>query len=143
MSDSSSTFIVSESLFPIKSHGEYYLKVPFRVLVESTSRVHPCQISSGLSANLISSAGGPHFALFTQFSLIVPVLVFVSQKGFSYIGMFRPIRVDHTNCIQVAIQTHSFIVLCRLCGLPAKEIQSVIEVCVCVYVLWVRDSGGW
>ena len=25
------------------------------------------------------------------------------------IGMFRPIRVDHTNCLQVAIKTHSFI----------------------------------
>jgi hypothetical protein len=23
------------------------------------------------------------------------------------IGMFRPIRVDHTNCLQVAIKTHS------------------------------------
>ena len=23
--------------------------------------------------------------------------------------MFRPIRVDHTNCLQVAIKTHSFI----------------------------------
>jgi hypothetical protein len=32
----SSTFIdtVSESLFPIRSHGKYYLKVPLRVLVE-------------------------------------------------------------------------------------------------------------
>ena len=37
----SSTFIVSESLFPIRSHGEYYLKVLLRVLVESTSRVSP------------------------------------------------------------------------------------------------------
>ena len=35
----SSSFIVSESLFPIRSHGEYYLKVPLQVLVESTSRV--------------------------------------------------------------------------------------------------------
>jgi hypothetical protein len=25
------------------------------------------------------------------------------------IGMFRPIRVVHTNCLQVAIKTHSFI----------------------------------
>jgi hypothetical protein len=25
------------------------------------------------------------------------------------IGMFRPIRVDHTNCLQVAVKTHSFI----------------------------------
>ncbi len=25
------------------------------------------------------------------------------------IGMFRPIRVDHTNCLQVAIKTHSFV----------------------------------
>jgi hypothetical protein len=25
------------------------------------------------------------------------------------IGMFRPIRMDHTNCLQVAIKTHSFI----------------------------------
>jgi hypothetical protein len=24
-------------------------------------------------------------------------------------GMFRPIRVEHTNCLQVAIKTHSFI----------------------------------
>jgi hypothetical protein len=24
------------------------------------------------------------------------------------IGMFRPIRVDHTNCLRVAIKTHSF-----------------------------------
>jgi hypothetical protein len=24
------------------------------------------------------------------------------------IGMFRPIRVDHTNCLQVDIKTHSF-----------------------------------
>ena len=36
-----STFIVSESLFPTRSHGEYYLKVPLWVLVESTSRVSP------------------------------------------------------------------------------------------------------
>ncbi len=27
------------------------------------------------------------------------------------IGMFRSIRVDHTNCLQVAIKTHSFILL--------------------------------
>ncbi len=25
------------------------------------------------------------------------------------IGMFRPIRVDHTNCLQVAIKTHSIL----------------------------------
>ncbi len=37
----SSIFVVSESLFPIRSHGEYNLKVPLRVLVESTSRVSP------------------------------------------------------------------------------------------------------
>jgi hypothetical protein len=47
MSDSSCTrqrarsSTVSESLFPIRSHGEYYLKVPLRVFVESTSRVSP------------------------------------------------------------------------------------------------------
>jgi hypothetical protein len=28
-------------------------------------------------------------------------------RGFQ-IGMFRPIRVDHTNCLQVVIKTHSF-----------------------------------
>jgi hypothetical protein len=27
------------------------------------------------------------------------------------IGMFRPIRLDHTNCLQVAIKTHSFILI--------------------------------
>ncbi len=26
------------------------------------------------------------------------------------IGMFRPIRVDHTNCLQVDTKTHSFII---------------------------------
>ncbi len=26
------------------------------------------------------------------------------------IGMFRPIRVDHNNCLQVTIKTHSFII---------------------------------
>jgi hypothetical protein len=30
------------------------------------------------------------------------------------IGMFRPIRVDHTNCLQVAIKTSSWIALGRL-----------------------------
>ncbi len=29
------------------------------------------------------------------------------NRGFQ-IGAFRPIRVDHTNCLQVAIKTHSF-----------------------------------
>jgi hypothetical protein len=34
-------YFVFESLFPITCHGEYYLKVPLRVLVQSTSRVSP------------------------------------------------------------------------------------------------------
>jgi hypothetical protein len=44
----SSTFIVSESLFPIRSHGEYYLKVPLRVLVEFSNPVSPlwCNMST-------------------------------------------------------------------------------------------------
>ena len=29
------------------------------------------------------------------------------------IGMFWPIRVDHTNCLQVAIKTHSIYILQR------------------------------
>jgi hypothetical protein len=32
------------------------------------------------------------------------------SRGFQ-IGMFRPIRVDHTNCLQVAIKTHSLILM--------------------------------
>jgi len=36
-------------------------------------------------------------------------------------GMFRPIRVDHTNCLQVAIKTHSF------------WITQVGAVCLCLY----------
>ena len=35
------------------------------------------------------------------------------------IGMFRPIRVDHTNCLQVAIKTHSFICI--------KQIKKIIN----------------
>jgi hypothetical protein len=31
-------------------------------------------------------------------------------RGFQ-IGVFRPIRVDHTNCLQVAVKTHSFFIL--------------------------------
>ncbi len=31
---------------------------------------------------------------------------FPVYMGFQ-IGMFRPIRLDHTNCLQVAIKTHS------------------------------------
>jgi hypothetical protein len=30
------------------------------------------------------------------------------QYNLIQIGMSRPIRVDHTNCLQVAIKTHSF-----------------------------------
>jgi hypothetical protein len=68
----SSTFIVSESLFPIRSHREYYLKVPPRVFVESTcttSRVspthyprwHPCKSQPAKSKSqrrLIRKAAG-------------------------------------------------------------------------------------
>jgi hypothetical protein len=31
------------------------------------------------------------------------------EDAWTQIGMFRPIRLDHTNCLQVAIKTHSFI----------------------------------
>jgi hypothetical protein len=31
------------------------------------------------------------------------------------LDMFRPIRLDHTNCLQVAIKTHSFIPV-QVCG---------------------------
>ncbi len=37
------------------------------------------------------------------------VFVFSKVHIWIQIGMFRPIRVDHTNCLQVAIKTHSFI----------------------------------
>jgi hypothetical protein len=30
------------------------------------------------------------------------------------IDMFRPIRVDHTNCLQVDMKTHSFIIVVGL-----------------------------
>jgi hypothetical protein len=34
-------------------------------------------------------------------------LAIISVNVRIQIGMFRPIRVDHTNCLQVAIKTHS------------------------------------
>jgi hypothetical protein len=40
------------------------------------------------------------------------------------IGMFRPIRLDHTNCLQVAIKTHSFIVHMKLCS----EVTTLLHV---------------
>ena len=36
--------------------------------------------------------------------------------GWIQIGMFRPIRVDHTNCLQVAIKTHSSREVCECDG---------------------------
>jgi hypothetical protein len=36
----------------------------------------------------------------------------VTRRHRIQIDMFRPIRVDHTNCLQVAIKTHSFILEC-------------------------------
>ena len=50
----SSTLIVFESLFLIRSHGEYYLKVPvpLRVLLESTSRVSPTHYQGDNHTNL-------------------------------------------------------------------------------------------
>jgi hypothetical protein len=48
----SSTFIVSEFLFPIRSHGERYLKDPVTVLVESTSRSAPYTTPGDTHANL-------------------------------------------------------------------------------------------
>jgi hypothetical protein len=45
-------------------------------------------------------------------------LITVSVEELIYpriqIDMFRPIRVDHTNCLQVDIKTHSLITRC--CG---------------------------
>ena len=41
------------------------------------------------------------------------------------IGMFRPIRVDHTNCLQVAIKTHSFIY--RPSNGPMHTLGNVID----------------
>jgi hypothetical protein len=38
------------------------------------------------------------------------------------IGMFRPIRVDHTDCLQVAIKTHSFNRK-MLCGSKEGEVD--------------------
>jgi hypothetical protein len=38
--------------------------------------------------------------------------------------MFRPIRLDHTNCLQVAIKTHSF---CFLQGLVTKTNPRLTE----------------
>jgi hypothetical protein len=50
----------------------------------------------------------------------------IAVFGVIQIGMFRPIRVDHTNCLQVAIKTHSFRLPCQpqvVCG--AKQVGSV------------------
>jgi hypothetical protein len=39
---------------------------------------------------------------------VVMMLLIIVMVCRIQIGMFRPIRVDHTNCLQVAIKTHSF-----------------------------------
>ena len=58
-------------------------------------------------------------------ALITPTLICRSSVSLSLyrliiriqIGMFRPVRVDHTNCLQVVIKTHSFIpYVHRTCG---------------------------
>ena len=38
------------------------------------------------------------------------------------IGMFRPIRVDHTNCLQIAIKIHSFYVDSRVLDTGRREV---------------------
>ena len=44
------------------------------------------------------------------------------------IGMFRPIRLDHTNCLQVAIKTHSFYYISYLFyTLSTQNIEECIE----------------
>jgi hypothetical protein len=42
------------------------------------------------------------------------------------IGMFRPIRVDHTKCLQVAIKTHSFIPLMQGVTVPLNSTYTVV-----------------
>ncbi len=39
--------------------------------------------------------------------------------------MFRPIRLDHTNCLQVAIKTHSFCVAEPVGSVLAEDLESM------------------
>jgi hypothetical protein len=61
--------------------------------------------------------------MYTKFWWIPTVLNVLGDEGVSLhtrfqIGVFRPIRVDHTNCLQVAIKTHSYYHMGRECGHP-------------------------
>ena len=42
------------------------------------------------------------------------------------IGMFRPIRVDHTNCLQVAIKTHSNPFVPAIAGIKATALSGLL-----------------
>ena len=44
------------------------------------------------------------------------------------IGMFRPIRLDHTNCLQVAIKTHSFNSFLIIC-LATSSWRTALSMC--------------
>ncbi len=47
------------------------------------------------------------------------------------IGTLRPIRVDHTNCLQVALKTHSFIHI-----QPHTLLTPTLLTFMCTQVLW-------
>ena len=65
------------------------------------------------------------------------------------IGMFRPIRVDHTNCLQVDIKTHSFL---KFFKVPEASISSIysklamrvfdVYANILKYMYSTRFSGG-
>jgi hypothetical protein len=78
--------------------------------------------STVLSLLHLASQSDPCVLIVLAIAICVPILLCVSPSFFPaphvslkysgigfQIGMFRPIRVDHTNCLQVAIKTHSFI----------------------------------
>jgi hypothetical protein len=58
---------------------------------------------------------------------VICVFVCVYERK-ETIGMFRPNRMDHTNCLQVAIKTLQFVYVC-VCVRERK--RACVCVCVC------------
>ncbi len=60
--------------------------------------------------------------------------------------MFRPIRLDHTNCLQVAIKTHYYYALAlvtQVVGMRATHLKDVSVILIQQYVSRPSCRAAW
>jgi hypothetical protein len=67
-------------------------------------------------------------------------MLYVSYR--TQIGMFRPIRMDHTNCLQVAIKTLQFYMSVSRSSVGHRSELLDNIVCIFVYSMHIRISSS-